>query len=67
MRHGSLSSKIQPAAADVARSDMDVSEGCGEKEAAQDGDAQETLSPHGTWIDYEVAMVKSCARACSLV
>ena len=31
MRHESLSSKIQPAAADVARPDIDVSEGRSEK------------------------------------
>lgn len=37
------------------------------KRAVEDADVQETLSPHEMWIEDEVAMAGSCARACSLM
>ena len=51
MRYGSLSSKIQPAAADVARPDIDVSEGRSGKTSCigcRYAGNQGTLSLYGT-------------------
>lgn len=36
------------------------------KQAVEDIDMQGTLSSHGTWIEYEVAMAGSCAWAYNL-